>query len=314
MYWVSICRCRLGSDGRLSSSIPANCGLVDGRVRPEVGGEEGHRALEVPRVQEQRPRLVSGRDVLAVGRRFGRRQRQRQIAVAEEFAAGALLEIQAVGRPEQPGAQLGHAVLARRPVPVPALARAGAVGPFHEVRGHPAHDELRRLRREPRVAPPSQPALDVGIELLRGRLLEPGEHPRAEQARLEAIARVGPQQGPGGDVHREAAAERLGDPFRRDDQVSRHLARPDRAAARLDELQHRLAHRLADQEVGLGIRVPVIALAAGRSLLRAPERPRADERDVAPELGRARPRRPAPASATAHADASRRGRSSRSRR
>ncbi len=46
------------------------------------------------------------RDVAAGRGAFRRREREREIAVTEPLAAGALLEVEAVGRPEHPGAVL----------------------------------------------------------------------------------------------------------------------------------------------------------------------------------------------------------------
>ena len=70
------------------------------------------------------------------------------------------------------------------------------------------------------------------------------------------------------------------------------------------ESLHGLAHRVADQVVGLGVAVPVVALPrratppACRQKSRVPTQTRR-----CPELGHTRPRRPAPSSATAPAGA-----------
>ena len=204
---VSICTALFGSDGRVSRNSPRQLGLLDRRLRPEVRQEERDRPLEVAGVQEQRPALVAGRHVLAGGRLLGGGERQRQVAVAEQLAARALLQVQPVGRPEHPRAELGDGVVAGGLLPVAALAGTRAVRPLAELQGHSAHDELRRLGGEPRVPPPAQAALDVRVVLLRLVPVELGEHPGAEQPALEVLARVVLQQRPRGHVHREPGVD-----------------------------------------------------------------------------------------------------------
>ena len=170
--------------------------------------------LKLPVFRNKRPAVVPGRHVLSGGGLLGRRQRQRQVAVPEEFPARALLEVEAVRGPEHPRAELGYRVVARGFFPVAALAGAGAVRPLAEVQGHAAHDELRRLGGEPRVTPPTETALDVGVVVLRRRAVELGEHPRAEQAALEVLPRVVLQERPGGHVHGEPGVVLLGRPCR----------------------------------------------------------------------------------------------------
>ena len=113
-----------GSDGRLSRSMPAAAsGSSTVGARPEIRREERDRAFEVSGVQEQRPALVAGRDVLAGGGRLGCGERQRQVAVAEQLAARALFQVQPVRRPEHPRAELRDRVLPLGLLPVAALAR-----------------------------------------------------------------------------------------------------------------------------------------------------------------------------------------------
>ena len=183
----------VGIGGTAIQEHSAEARLRDRAAGPEVGGEERHRAFEIPRVQEERPGLVPGRDVLAGGGGLGRGERKRQVAIAEQLAAGALLEIQAIGRPQQPGAELRDAVFAFGLVPVSSFPGPGSVGPLAEIRRHAAHDELRRLRGILRVAPPAQAALDVGIEFDRRRQVHSGRTSRCRTGRFENVA---PDTGP----------------------------------------------------------------------------------------------------------------------
>jgi len=57
---------------------------------------------------------------------------------SRELAAGALFQVQAIGRPEQPGAQLCHAIEALWIVPVSIFPGTRPVGPLAEIRRHPA--------------------------------------------------------------------------------------------------------------------------------------------------------------------------------
>ncbi|MFO0000584.1 MAG: hypothetical protein ACK559_05605, partial [bacterium] len=120
---------------------------------------------------EQRPALTPGGHLLPVGCRLGGEERQGEIPVSEQVSRRALPEIETVGRPEHPGAQLRDRVVTGRLLPVAPLAGPGAVGPLDEVQRHAPHDELRRLGRETRVAPPPQPSLDVAVGVLRLRPL-----------------------------------------------------------------------------------------------------------------------------------------------
>ena len=86
-----------------------------------------------------------------------------QVSERAGITRDTLRKIEAVGRPHHPRAELRDRVLAQGLVPIASFARAGPVGPGGEVGGDTAHDELRRGGREPRVAPPAEPALDVGI-------------------------------------------------------------------------------------------------------------------------------------------------------
>ena len=114
---------------------------------------------------------------------LGGGERQRQVAVPEQFPARALLEVQAVRRPEHPRAELGDGVVAGGLLPVAALAGAGAVRPLAEVQGHAAHDELRRLGGEPRVPPPAEAALDVGVRSSPASARRTGRTSRCRTAR-----------------------------------------------------------------------------------------------------------------------------------
>ena len=192
------------------------------RMRPEVRREEAHRPLEVARVEEQRPAVVAGGDVLATRRRLRRNQRQRQVAVAEEIAARSLGDVQPVDREQQPRRELRDAVQARGLLPVARTVR-GAIRDLLEVDRDAAHDELRRLRRKARVAPPSEPALDVGVEVLRRLALVLGVHPSAEEPRLEAMTRIVLEQRPRRGVQREARVEILRHLVAADEHVPRHL-------------------------------------------------------------------------------------------
>ena len=108
-------------------------------------------------------------------------------------------------------------------IPIPPLASPGPVGPFNEIRGHPAHDKLWRFGGKPRVSPPTQTALDIRIQIGGSATIILSEHPGAKQARLETIPRVFLQQRPGGHIHGETGVVGLINFLVRDDQVSRHL-------------------------------------------------------------------------------------------
>jgi hypothetical protein len=203
--------------------LPGEAGFADRVLRPEVGCEEGDRSLEVAGVHEQRPALVAGRNLLPGGPRLRPGERQRQIAVPEPLPAGSLREVQPVRRPQHPRAELRDRVLAVRLGPVAALARAGPVGPFHEVRRHAPHDELRRLGGVFGVAPPAEPAFDVRVALLQRLADRLREHPRAGQPRLKPLAGILLEKRPGGDVHREAGTESLRHLLVGHEQVARHL-------------------------------------------------------------------------------------------
>jgi len=169
--------------------------------------------------------VIAGGNVLAGGGGLGVDQRQRQVAIAPKLTAGALFQIQPVGGPQHPGTQLCHAILAFRLLPAPSFAGPGSVGPGDEIQGHPAHDELRRFRGEPRVTPPAQAALDIGIHSLDGLgTVVLSVHPGPEQPGLKAIPRIFLHQGPGRHVHGEPGVIRLGNPVVGDEQIAGHLA------------------------------------------------------------------------------------------
>ena len=163
--------------------------IADGRTRPEIRREETDRALEVRRVQEERPAVVPGGHVLAFGLRLRLRKRHRQITVAEELAIDALLQVKAVGREEQPRRQLSDAIETARIFPG-ASSVGRPVGDVVKVHAHATHDELRRRGREMRVAPPAEAAFDVVIKVLGLLTQILRVHPRAEEAGLEAMAGV----------------------------------------------------------------------------------------------------------------------------
>ena len=168
--------------------------------------------------------MIAGRNVGAGGGCFGASQRQRQIAVAEPFAARALLEVQAVGRPQQPRAQLRNCILASRVFPIAPFAGPRSIGPLDEIRRHAAHDEFRRLGGILGITPPTEAALDVGVSVGRAFAFVLREHPRAGQTGLEPLAGVMPQQRPRGDIHREPGVERLGHLFIWHKEIAGHLA------------------------------------------------------------------------------------------
>ena len=197
--------------------------LVERGPRPIGGEEEGDRPFEVGGVDKQCPRLVAGRNRLSGGGGLWVGEGEREIAVAKQFAAGPLGEVEAVGGPDDSRAQLRHTIHPQGGVPVAALAGARAVGPLVKLERHPPHDELRRLGGEARIAPPSQPPFDVGVDVFWLRFLLPGKHPGAKQPGLEAVARILPHQRPGGDIHREAGVVTFVDFFMGDEQIARHL-------------------------------------------------------------------------------------------
>ena len=216
--------------------------IADGRTRPEVRREETDRPLEVRRVQEERPAVVAGGDVLAFGLRLGLRERHREVTITEELAVDALLEVEAVRREEQPRRQLRDAVEPARVFPG-ASSVGRPVGDVVKVHAHAAHDELRRRGREMRVAPPAETTLDIIIKVLGllSQILR--VHPRAEEAGLEAMARVLLQERPSRGVDREASVVAVRHALGRDDQVAGHL----------DSLRggrKRRCHQAGDQECG----------------------------------------------------------------
>ena len=185
-------------------------GLLGGDGRPVIRGEEADRALEVAGVEEEGPGLVARGDGLARGGGLGVGEGEGEVAVAEQLAACALFQVESIGRPEDPGAELGDTVDAEWFVPVPAFAGPRSVGPLVEVEGDAAHDELGSLGGEACVTPPAEAALDIGIEFLGLGLRVLGEHPGAKEAGLEAVAWVFVEQGPGGDIHGEAGVVGFG--------------------------------------------------------------------------------------------------------
>ena len=196
--------------------------IADGRTRPEVRREEADGALEIRGVQEERPAVVAGRDVLAFGLRLRLRKRHRQIAVAEELTVDALLEIESVEREKQPRRKLRDAVKAPRIIPA-AASVSRTVGDVVKVHAHAAHDELGRLGREMRVAPPAETTFDIVIKVLGFLALILRVHPRAEEAGLEAMARVLLQQRPSRGVDRETGVIAVRHPLGRDEEVAGHL-------------------------------------------------------------------------------------------
>ncbi len=95
-----------GASGLGGSGIEEHAGeagLVESGFDPEVRGKEREGAFEVLGIKEERPALVAGGDGFAGGGGFGFREREGEVAIAEEFAAGALLEVEAIGGPEDPG-------------------------------------------------------------------------------------------------------------------------------------------------------------------------------------------------------------------
>ena len=192
-------------------------------MRPEVRREETHRPLEITRVEEQRPAVVASGNVrLAARGRLGRNQRQRQVAVAEQIAARSLRDVQPVDREQQPRRELRDAVQARGLLPVARTVR-GTIGDLLEVDRNAAHDELRRLRRKARVAPPSEPALDVGVEVLRRLAFILRVHPCAEEARLKAMPGIVLEQRPRSRIQREARVEFLRHLVAAHEHVARHF-------------------------------------------------------------------------------------------
>jgi len=191
---------------------------------PEVRREEGDRAFEVGRVQKERPALVAGRHLLSERLHLWVSEGQRQVAVAEELAAGALLEVQPIRRPDHPRAELRDAIESGRVAPVTPLARTRPVGPLAEIERNPTHDELRGFGREAGVAPPSEPALDVAVMVLRLRIGELREHPCAEEPALELLPRIVLEERPRRDVHREACVVAFVDPIVGNDEVSGKLS------------------------------------------------------------------------------------------
>ncbi len=215
----------IGAGGTGVEEEAGEVGVVDGGSREEIGGEEGDGAPEVGGVEEEGPAVVSGGDVFSGGGGLGVGEGQGVVSVSEELSTGALLEIKAIGGPEEPGGELGDGVLALRAVPVTALAGAGAVGPGDEVQGDAAHDELGGFGGEAGVAPPAEASFDVGVQFALGLwIVVLGVHPGAEEAGLETIARVFGEQGPCGDVHGEAGVVGFGDSVVGDEEVAGHFA------------------------------------------------------------------------------------------
>ena len=197
--------------------------ITERRARPEVRREETDRPLEVRRVQEERPAVGARGDVLAFGLRLGLGERHRQVTVTEELAVDALLEVEAVEREQQPRRELRDAVESARVFPR-AASVARSVGDVVEIHADAAHDELRRHRREMRVAPPAEAAFDVVIQILGFLVLRILRmHPGTEESGLEAMSRIFAQERPGGGVDREAGFVRLRHALGRDDEVAGHL-------------------------------------------------------------------------------------------
>jgi hypothetical protein len=225
---------RLHLDGLVGSrragveQLSRPLGMLDECLRPEKRREEGHGAFEVAGAQNERPALVARRHVFACGDALLICERQRQIAVAEKLAAGALLEVQAIERHQQPRAELRHAILPAWLFPG-ARAVAGTVRDHREVRPHAAHDELRRDRRKMRVTPPAEAALDVRVAfLLRLLRLRPLRmHPRAAKPRLKPMPRIRAHQRPSRRIQRKAPIELLRHFFRRGEEITGHLAFDD---------------------------------------------------------------------------------------
>ena len=201
-------------------------GMVEKGAGPEERREEGGRALEIPGVQKQRPTLVSSGNILARGGGFRIREGQGKIAIAEQLATRALLEIQPVERKEQPRTELRDAVEAARMFPI-ARTVARTVGDPLKIVADAAHDELGRGGGEMCVAPPAQAALDVGVAFacrLSVRLIL-RMHPGAHEAALEIVAGIGPDQRPRSGVEGEAGVEFDGNAVAAIQEVAEHLAR-----------------------------------------------------------------------------------------
>ena len=217
--------------------------ITEGRARPEVRREETDRALEVRRVQEERPAVVARGHVFAFSLRLRLGKWHWQVTVAEELAIDALLQVEAVEREEQPRRQLSHAVEPARIFPR-AASVARSVGDVVEIHADATHDELRRRCREVRVTPPAEAAFDVVIKILGFRILRILRmHPSAEEAGLEAMPRVLIQQRPSGGVDREAGVVGLRHALGRHEEVTSHLDL-------LRGSRKRRCHQAGDQECG----------------------------------------------------------------
>ena len=199
--------------------------MIHRGLRPEERREESRGAFEVRGVEIQRPAEVPGGHVLACSGRFRIRQRQWQIAIAKEFAFGALLQIESIEREQQPRAELRDAILPTRFFPS-ARAIAGAIRDEGEVRPHAAHNELRRRGREMSITPPTESALDVGVAFLFRLLsfIPLRMHPGAAEASLELVSRIRAHQRPSRRIERETSIELLRHFLRRTKEIARHLA------------------------------------------------------------------------------------------
>src|SRR5579872_5459899 len=76
-----------------------------------------------------------------------------------------------------------------------------SIGDLTEVRRHPSHDELGGFGGKASIRPPAETTFNIGIHFGWRRAVVLGKHPGAGKPRLEAMARVFSQQGPGGHVH-----------------------------------------------------------------------------------------------------------------
>ncbi len=163
--------------------------ILHGRVRPEVGCEEGDRAFEILRVQKQSPAIVSGGDIDAVRRCFRRKQRQSKIAVTEKLPANTLTNVQTVKGEKQPRTELRHSVETSGMAPI-SCAETGTVCDVTKVRSHAPHDELRSHGRKLRGSPPSKPAFDIRIEMGGRGAIILRRQPCSEKSALEPMSLI----------------------------------------------------------------------------------------------------------------------------
>ena len=227
----------VGLGGTRIEKQPRQVRLVDGRPRPEVREEERHRAFEIAGVEKECPAIRTRRHRCPGGDLLGCRQWQGEVAIAEELARRSLFQVQTIGRPEHPRTELGDGVMTSRLTPVAPLPGPGTIGPLDKFQGDATHDELGSLGGEPGVAPPAEASFDIGVDLPRGLGFMLGEHPGPEEPALKILPWIVFQQGPRGNIHREARVVLLLNPAMGDEQVARHLGRARRGLGeRLSDL------------------------------------------------------------------------------